>query len=105
MLIGRLFGRVGKGCLITPKSGQAFPKNASDWKWLYPSIPGKLRSLHEEGYIVLFLSNQAGQPKKQDEFCNKLPQLALSLRAPFHALAAFGECFDLSISLDADNST
>lgn len=31
-----------------------------DWKWWDGSIPSKLRSLHEDGYVLVVLSNQAG---------------------------------------------
>ncbi|PVH94624.1 PNK3P-domain-containing protein [Periconia macrospinosa] len=55
--------------LIKPASDRKFAKDASDWKWWDPCVPGKLRQLHEEGYLVVVLSNQGGisltpDPKK-----------------------------------------
>lgn len=39
-------------CLIEPKSGAKFPKTRGDWKWLYTTIPEKLKQLHQEGVKV-----------------------------------------------------
>jgi bifunctional polynucleotide phosphatase/kinase len=36
--------------LVTSASGNRFGKDATDWKWWHGSVPGILRSLHEEGY-------------------------------------------------------
>ncbi|KAF2461511.1 polynucleotide kinase 3 phosphatase-domain-containing protein [Lineolata rhizophorae] len=52
--------------LITPASGCKFAKDASDWKWWHGSVPGRLRSLYEDGYIVTILSNQSGLNLKED---------------------------------------
>ncbi|PAA77608.1 hypothetical protein BOX15_Mlig031635g2, partial [Macrostomum lignano] len=50
-------------CLIKPKSGGKWPKNATDWCWLFDSVPDKLRQLHSDGYRLLFISNQSGFEK------------------------------------------
>uniref|UniRef100_A0A1I8IHM9 FHA_2 domain-containing protein n=1 Tax=Macrostomum lignano TaxID=282301 RepID=A0A1I8IHM9_9PLAT len=50
-------------CLIKPKSGGKWPKNASDWCWLFDSVPDKLKQLHSDGYRLLFISNQSGFEK------------------------------------------
>lgn len=41
-------------------SGLRFGRDATDWKWWHTSVPSKLRSLHDEGYHLVILSNQAG---------------------------------------------
>ncbi|KAI9664569.1 MAG: hypothetical protein M1821_006015, partial [Bathelium mastoideum] len=46
-----------------------FGKDATDWKWWHASVPGAIRKLSAEGYLVVVLSNQAGislatQPKQ-----------------------------------------
>ncbi|KAF2266661.1 PNK3P-domain-containing protein [Lojkania enalia] len=46
--------------LVASASGKRFSKDAVDWKWWDSSVPGTLRSLHEDGYFVAVLSNQGG---------------------------------------------
>ncbi|KAI1266201.1 polynucleotide kinase 3 phosphatase-domain-containing protein [Xylariaceae sp. FL1019] len=46
--------------LILSASGKKFSTEPQDWKWWSPSVPSKLRTLHNEGYLVVILSNQAG---------------------------------------------
>lgn len=48
------------GTIITPKSGARFPKDEDDWKFLYTDIPQKLKMLIEQGYKIVFFTNQAG---------------------------------------------
>lgn len=45
--------------LVQPKGGKTFPSNIDDWEWLYPTIPDKLRSYHEDGYMVVIFTNQS----------------------------------------------
>ena len=37
----------------------------NDWVWLYDCVPDKLRSLYEEGYRIVFFTNQAGIEKNR----------------------------------------
>ena len=46
------------GTLITTKSGNRFPKDESDWQFLYHEIPSKLQELNTAGFHVVILSNQ-----------------------------------------------
>lgn len=45
--------------LIKTQSGLQFPKDCNDWQLLYPEVPGKIKKLHEDGYKIVILSNQA----------------------------------------------
>ncbi|EHY55952.1 DNA kinase/phosphatase Pnk1 [Exophiala dermatitidis] len=44
--------------LIVPNTGNRWHRTATSWRWWDPSIPGRLRSLYDEGYLVVILSNQ-----------------------------------------------
>ena len=64
--------------IIRTVSKAQFAKDANDWCWWHGSVPGKLKELDDEGYILVILSNQngislrniAGGPKitKNDRF-------------------------------------
>jgi bifunctional polynucleotide phosphatase/kinase len=45
--------------LLVPVQGKTWNRSATSWKWWDASVPGKLRSLHDEGYLVVILSNQS----------------------------------------------
>ncbi|KAF2441653.1 PNK3P-domain-containing protein [Karstenula rhodostoma CBS 690.94] len=64
--------------LITPASGKKFGRDATDWKWWHRSVPHKLRQLHEDGYLVAVLSNQAGISLKPDAKTIKSDQKRLA---------------------------
>jgi bifunctional polynucleotide phosphatase/kinase len=46
--------------IIKPISNGRFAKDANDWCWWHGAVSEKLKSLHEEGYLVVILSNQSG---------------------------------------------
>jgi len=48
------------GTIITTQSGKVFPKDIHDWKILYPEVPGKLKKLSQDGFKIVFITNQAG---------------------------------------------
>lgn len=77
--------------LIRPKSGAKFPKNRSDWRWLFPSVPEKLKKLHDEGFGVVIFTNQAGIGKghvKAADIKGKILDLAKELNIPLRAVIA-----------------
>ena len=51
------------GTVIRPKSGRVFPKDEHDWKFCYESVKPAICKLHEQGYSILFISNQLGVSK------------------------------------------
>ncbi|KAF1976004.1 PNK3P-domain-containing protein [Bimuria novae-zelandiae CBS 107.79] len=85
--------------LITPASGKKFGRDATDWKWWHHSVPQKLQKLHEDGYLVAVLSNQAGISLKSDPKTVKSDQKRL---ADFKAkVSAVFTQLDLPISVYA----
>ncbi|KAF3033731.1 hypothetical protein E8E11_003712 [Didymella keratinophila] len=88
--------------LVTPASGKKFGRDASDWKWWHSSVPGKLKQLHEEGYLLAIISNQGGISLKSDpktvksdqkrlaDFKGKVSAVVSQLDLPVTAYAATG---------------
>lgn len=61
----------------------------NDWKILYPEIPGKLKSLHSEGYKILFITNQSGIAKgklKEEDFREKAERISAKLGVPLQLI-------------------
>ncbi|MCJ1358282.1 MAG: hypothetical protein MMC33_008281 [Icmadophila ericetorum] len=52
--------------LIKTSSGNVFGKNAADWKWWDAAVPGVLRQLHADGYLLVIVSNQGGISLRSD---------------------------------------
>lgn len=45
--------------LITTKDGRTFPIDENDWKWRFSNVPSKLKSLFDNEYCIIIISNQA----------------------------------------------
>lgn len=70
---------------MRPKSGAKFPKSRSDWGWLFPQVPERLKKLHSEGYGVVIFTNQAGIGKghvKAADIKGKILDLGKEVRGP-----------------------
>ncbi|KAK4702938.1 bifunctional polynucleotide phosphatase/kinase, partial [Phenoliferia sp. Uapishka_3] len=76
------------GVLI--KSNRFPPKDSFDWKWWHAfKVTNKLKKLHEEGFAIVILTNQAWKEKQfQEDFEAKIPQIAKALDLPFTLMAA-----------------
>lgn len=44
--------------IIKTKAGKTFSLGPDDWQWWHASVPGKLKQLNDDGYAVVFVSNQ-----------------------------------------------
>jgi len=80
--------------IIKTLSGKVFPKNKTDWTWLYPCIPNKLKCLWEDGYSIIFFSNQLGITKGKltmSDFEFKLNSINEQLDFPIVLLASIKE--------------
>jgi len=64
--------------LVTSASGKMFARDANDWKWWDSSVPGRLKELHAEGFLVAIVSNQGGISLKPDPKTVKSDQKRLA---------------------------
>lgn len=81
------------GTIITTQSGKVFPTNFQDWKLLFSQIPGKLKQLKEDGYKIVFITNQAGFKKgnpKPLDFRQKLSDIRAKLGIPIQVFISPG---------------
>ncbi|ORY12270.1 polynucleotide kinase 3 phosphatase-domain-containing protein [Clohesyomyces aquaticus] len=88
--------------LITSASGKVFGRDATDWKWWHSSVPGSLRDLHEDGYMLAVVSNQGGislrgdpktvksDQKRLADFKGKVSAVLTQLDLPISVYAATG---------------
>lgn len=85
--------------VIATKSGNVFAKGPDDWRWWHPTVPAKLRQLHEDGYAVVVVSNQssivlkpdpkkAGDMKSLSNFKSKATAVLSALDLPITVYAA-----------------
>lgn len=44
--------------LIVSKSGVLHGIDENDWRWCGDNVPGKIRALHDQGYVVVITTNQ-----------------------------------------------
>lgn len=82
------------GTLITTKSGRVFPKDINDWQIAFPETPGKLKLLHNEGYKIVFITNQAGVASgklKITDFKQKLQRIIQKFNVPVQAFISTGK--------------
>ena len=49
--------------IAASKSGGKFPVGKDDWKWLFQCVPVELKKLHDDGYKIVFFTNQGGVEK------------------------------------------
>ena len=52
--------------IIIANTGSKWARSATSWKWWDQCIPGRLKQLHEEDYLVVFLSNQGNVSLKDN---------------------------------------
>ena len=80
------------GTIITTRSGKVFPVDKSDWKLLYPEIPSSLEKLLNEGFKIVFMTNQMGIGKNisLEVFKQKVKDICTALNLPIQVLVSTG---------------
>ncbi|XP_065082814.1 uncharacterized protein F21D5.5 [Ochlerotatus camptorhynchus] len=82
------------GTLIKTKSGNVFPKTIDDWQIAFPEVPGKLKSLHKNGFKIVLFTNQAGIARgklKIEDFKQKIGSIQAKLNIPFQVFVSTGK--------------
>jgi len=80
--------------IIVTKSGKTFATNNDDWKWFDKSVPQKLKEITDNGFRVVFITNQAGLEKgklKLSDMKSKFEAIVSQLDIPVFILASSGE--------------
>lgn len=81
------------GTIITTQSGKVFPTNCQDWKLNFSQVPGKLKQLIEDGFKIVFITNQAGLSNgklKPLDFRKKLCDIRSKLGVPIQVFISSG---------------
>ena len=71
--------------LVIPKGKNKFASSRTDWKWIYPNVPKKLKELHNDGYSIIIFTNQMGISKgktNEDWITGKIIDLSIELDIP-----------------------
>jgi bifunctional polynucleotide phosphatase/kinase len=54
------------GTIITTSSGNTFPKNESDWKFMFDNVLQVLHNLYMSGHVIIIFTNQSKLEKSAD---------------------------------------
>lgn len=81
------------GTITKTKSGARFPKDKDDWVFLNPKVLPKLRECYENGYKVVFFTNQAGltTTKRIDSFKQKISAILTEVDVPIQVFISLGK--------------
>lgn len=77
--------------------GAKFARSAQSWRWWHTSVPGRLRSLYEDGYLVAIFTNQGNVSLKPDP--KSLKKDTTSLANLKEQMASVLRQLDLPISI------
>ena len=70
-----------------------FPTNCQDWKLIFSQIPSKLKQLIQDGFKVVFFTNQAGLGNGKvnaTQFRQKLADISARLGTPVQVFISPG---------------
>nr|CAH7758203.1 unnamed protein product [Callosobruchus chinensis] len=82
------------GTIIKTKSGAKFPKDFNDWVFFLSDIPQRLQKLSDDGYKIVFFTNQSGVGNNQvkvNEFKEKINNILKKISIPVQVLIATGK--------------
>lgn len=73
--------------MVNPKDGSIFPTDIDDWKWLYPTIPEKIKQYYEDGFMIVIITNQSKDWKHE-----QIKLVAKILDIPIFIIVATCKC-------------
>lgn len=79
--------------IIKTKSGKRFPTNSNDWVFWDDAVINKLKELHKDGYMIIFITNQSGLKKcaeKKKEWVSKIVSIIKQVGVPISVFACYG---------------
>ncbi|EGO24781.1 hypothetical protein SERLADRAFT_449528 [Serpula lacrymans var. lacrymans S7.9] len=77
------------GTVIKSNHKNRSKNTALQWEWWKNSVPSKLQELHQEGFSIIFISNQALKGTQIEDWKKKIPLIAAALPSvPFRIFAA-----------------
>lgn len=85
--------------IVKPKNGNRFVRSAHSHDWWDPAVPGKLKQLHSDGYLIVMLSNQGSISLKDN--AKSLKQDSLSLKNFKEQLTTFLKQIHFPVSVYA----
>lgn len=93
--LNKLAGFDLDGTIIKPKSGAKFPKDHTDWTFLYDNTISKIKKLTKEGFCILIITNQSLLSKKgesnENEFKLKINNIVKELNVEVKILCSTGK--------------
>jgi len=66
------------GTLVRPKEGRRFPKDKTDWEWLRPTVPMKLKEYAKQKYRMVIVTDQS-KPWKVEMIKDVVEALKLNI--------------------------
>jgi len=85
--------------LIAPTSKNRFIRTATSWKWWDAIVPGRLKQLHDDGFLVVIISNQGSISLKDN--AKSLQKDSLSLKNFKDQLTSILRQLDFPVSVYA----
>lgn len=82
------------GTIIKTKSGARFPKDGDDWQLYFHDIPHHLKKLADDGFKIVFFTNQSGvgkDPYKIKGFKRKIENIVSKISVPIQVYIATGK--------------
>ncbi|KAJ8585213.1 PNK3P-domain-containing protein [Rhizopogon salebrosus TDB-379] len=77
------------GTVIKSNHKNRSKEDALHWEWWRTTVPAKLQELHQEGYSIVLVSNQALRQRQLEDWKKKIPLISAALpTVPFRLFAA-----------------